>query len=248
VWDEPYDIEEIEERSTDEERVLVAVVPSVRDWEIIQAERWYRIPVKRAPDRVGVHYLAFYYTGAFDDPALRWQVAYYAAVEGYRLARRVELLPNEPDHPRARDEYYKVELGPLQRLPHPIPSRRLRRVTFIPTTLTRLLAATEINDLWDRETAKGRLWRALRESDIPARRDCVLREGSAVYRVDVAVEAPPRHLAIYCMDGPRPSGEGIPEHHWLISRGWEVLTFTAAQVMGDVDRCARTVRRWVEAG
>jgi hypothetical protein len=64
------------------------------------------------------------------------------------VTTRRQLLPDEADHPRANDCYYKLELGPLERLPRPIPSHRLRRITFIATTLDRLLNAQEINDLW----------------------------------------------------------------------------------------------------
>lgn len=244
MWDEPYDIEEIEERAGEDERVLVAVVPSVRDWDLVRSEGWYRIPVDRAPGRLSAHYLAFYHTRSFE-PELRWRVAYYAPVRGYRVARRVELLPHEPDHPRAAREYYRVELGPLQRLPNPIPSARLRRITFIPTTMARLLAAREVNDLWDRETAKDRLWRALRERHLAARRDYVLREAGAEYRLDVAVEAPPRHLAILCLDAGGAEGD-MPDEAWLIARGWALLTFTAGEVMTDPARCVRAVCRWVE--
>jgi hypothetical protein len=64
------------------------------------------------------------------------------------VVKRRELFPEEPWHPRAEDEYYRVELGPLQRLARPVVSRRLRRVTFIATTLGKLLNAQEINDLF----------------------------------------------------------------------------------------------------
>jgi len=159
VWDEPYDQESIERYSEHEERVLIVVVPRARDWERLQTEHWYRIPVKRAPSRVGVDYLAFYHTSVFAD--LRWTITYYAPVRRYRIVRRVDLLPDEETHPRAQDLYYKVEIGRLQRLSRPIVSRRLRRVTFIATTMSRLLRAREINDLWDRETPRERLQDAL---------------------------------------------------------------------------------------
>lgn len=134
---------ELSPRST--ERVLVAVVTHPRDWALIQREHWYRIPLAHAPQRLGAEYLAFYHTKAFED--LRWSIAYYAPVEGYRLATRRELLPAELTHPRAEALYYRIELGPLLALPRPILSPRLRRITFFYTTLDRLLAAREIRDL-----------------------------------------------------------------------------------------------------
>jgi hypothetical protein len=40
-----------------------------------------------------------------------------------------------------------MQLGPLQRLPRPIPSLRWRRITFILTTGERLVNAFEIGEL-----------------------------------------------------------------------------------------------------
>jgi hypothetical protein len=130
------------------DRVLVAIMNNRRDYAIACEEGWYRIPVARAPQRVGADYLAFYFTAAFPEDE-RHRVSVYAPIRAYRLATRAALLPDERDHPRAADLYFKVEIGSLQRLERPIPSHKLRRITFIPTTLERLLTAHEINDLWD---------------------------------------------------------------------------------------------------
>ena len=105
-------------------RVLVAVINNRRDFDIAREQGWYRIPVKRAPRRIGADYLALYQTAAFGDE--KWAVRYYAPIRRYRLLTRAELLPDEPAHPRAADRYYKIEIGPLRSLPHPIPSRRFR--------------------------------------------------------------------------------------------------------------------------
>ncbi len=168
-----------------QERVLVAVVPRLADWARVQAEGWYRLPYSRAPQRLAADYLAFYHPGCFAAP-LRWTVTYFAAVRRYRLLTRAELLPQEADHPRSGELYYKLELGPLEALPAPIPSARLRRVTFIATTLPHLLAAREINDLWARETQTQRLRRAYdgREQGTHALREqgaYALREQGAPY-------------------------------------------------------------------
>ncbi len=149
------------------QRVLVVIVNNRRDWELVRREGWYRIPLARAPRQVAADYLAFYQTAVFGDE--KWAVNYYAPVRRYRVVTRRELLPDEADHPRANERYFKVELGPVQPLPRPIPSRRLRRITFIPTTLERLLNAEEINDLWIGHTTEEHLWAAFQgqESDPP---------------------------------------------------------------------------------
>ena len=153
MWDETWELEAVERRHV--ASLLVAVVNRLRDWELVCSEHWYRIPLARAPRRIGADYLAFYHTKVF--PGLRWTITYYAPVERYSLVPRRALLPSEPNHPRSETLYWKIEIGPLVALPRPIPSHRLRRVTFIPTTLARLFQAQEINDLWVKETTGDRL-------------------------------------------------------------------------------------------
>jgi len=142
-WDDAprYQPQEPEDAS-----VLVAIVPSVADWETIRREGWYRIPVERAPQRMAYDYIAFYHPRAFHD--WRWSIRSYARIERYELRTRAELLPDQRDHPRADRLYYRLSLGPLQMLPKPIPSLGLRRISFIPTTLARLLRAEDVADLW----------------------------------------------------------------------------------------------------
>ena len=137
-------------------RVLVAVMNSTRDFEIARERGWYRIPLRRAPSQIGADYLAFYHTAAFVQE--KWTIRFYAPICGYHIVTRAELLPDEAQHPRAQERYFRIDIGPLEALPAPIPSRKLRRVTFISTTLARLLAAQEINDLWERDIAEEQLW------------------------------------------------------------------------------------------
>ena len=127
-------------------RVLVVVVTRPRDLAAARAEGWYRIPLDRAPRALAAEHLAFYQTAAFGDE--RWAVRYIAAVLRVGVATRAALLPDEAGHPRAAARYYRFALGPLRALPVPVPSRRLRRVTFIPTTFGQLLRARDVAELW----------------------------------------------------------------------------------------------------
>src|SRR5512136_1986790 len=88
----------------------------------------------------------YYLTKAFGADAL--SIRWYAQVRGHELGARRDLLPDEPDHPRADQRYYKLQLGKPVELPHPIPSRSLRRITFVLTNGKRLNEAWEINDLF----------------------------------------------------------------------------------------------------
>lgn len=143
----------------DDATVLVAVVPRPRDLALARDEGWYRVPLARVPPRFAADYLAFYQTGAFGPE--RWSVRWYAPVLRYRVATRLELLPAERNHPRAHERYYRVELGPLQALPLPVPAARLRRVVFIATNFGQLRRATDVRDLWcPREPPGDDLWGA----------------------------------------------------------------------------------------
>lgn len=166
-------------------RVLVVVVNNLRDWDIACTEGWYRIPLNRAPKRIGADYLAFYFTRAFGEEA--WAVRYAAPVSGIYVASRADLLPDEPDHPRAADLYYRVKIGPVEALPRPVPSQRLRRLAFLPTTMDRLLRAEEINDLWIREPLEERLWEVLREEGMEPEGSLEVREGRVTYLIPIAI-------------------------------------------------------------
>ena len=141
--------------------VLVAVVNNPRDLEIARLLGWYRIPLRTAPKVVAVDYLAFYQTGAFGDE--KWRIQFVAPVRGHELTTRAELLKTELDHPRAKEEYYKVQVGALEPLPQPILADSWRRITFLYTTGEYLLHATTVNDLVIQSDERLLLWHALRE-------------------------------------------------------------------------------------
>jgi hypothetical protein len=139
--------------------VLVALINNQRDLARAREEHWYRIPVSHAPRRaVGASWIAFYQTKAFDE---KWTVSYYAAALSWDAALRRDLLPDEPDHPHANDEYYRVTLGPLTRLSHPIPATSWRRITFILTHWAQIERAWDVSDLLEASALERGLWRAL---------------------------------------------------------------------------------------
>jgi hypothetical protein len=141
--------------------ILVAVMNNPRDLEIARLFGWYRIPLRSAPKVVAVDYLAFYQTGSFGPD--RWCIQFVAPVRGHELTTRRELLRDEPDHPHANREYYKIQLGPLFSLPRPIPAGTWRRITFLYTTGEYLLEAETVNDLVVHNEERQVLWQALRE-------------------------------------------------------------------------------------
>jgi hypothetical protein len=174
-----------------EDRVLVAYLPTTKDFEILIQEGWYRIPQQYAPKGIHAEYYAFYFGRDFGDR--KWAIHYYAEQRGYELVRRSDLFPNQPNHPRAGHLYYKISLGPLQMLDHPIVSLRWRRITFMHTTWDRFVEAREINDLLiEGGTYVDRIFATLRDKGVRVERNYSVKEDEPDYVVP---------LAVFCRDG-----------------------------------------------
>lgn len=141
--------------------VLVAVMTDPRDLEIARLFGWYRIPLRTSPKVIAVDYLAFYQTKAFEDK--KWRIDYIAPVLGHELTTRGELLQEDQDHPRSKEEYFKIQIGPLEQLPNSILADKWRRITFLYTTGEYLLSAETVNDLVVHSEERQVLWKALRE-------------------------------------------------------------------------------------
>jgi hypothetical protein len=169
-----------------EDRVLVTYVPQPQDFELICRERWYRIPQRFAPKGLFAEYFAFYFGRQFAEK--KWAIFHYAQNLGHELVYRRELFPEQSDHPRADQPYYKVQLGPLQDREFPIVSLRWRRITFIHTTWDRFMDAREINDLL---IVGGqyvdRLYATLKERGIQAEKNYHVSEQNTAYEIPLMV-------------------------------------------------------------
>lgn len=142
--------------------ILVGILPGRKDLEIARLLGWYRIPLRFAPKIVNVDVVAFYQASAFGRDHC-WRIESFAPVRGVELTTRKELLKDEPNHPRANEEYYKLELGTLQVLGRPILAGKWKRITFLYTTGELFYRAKTINDLVVRSEERQVLWRSLRE-------------------------------------------------------------------------------------
>jgi len=184
-----------------EDRVLVAVMNNRDDFERVRDAGWYRIPVKHAPSSTAESdYVAFYFTKAFGEE--RWAIHWYASLRGHELVRRRDLLPEQPDHPRANALYYKLQLGPLERLEPPIISLRWRRVTFIETTWDRFQMAQEVNELY--ASGADGLFVTLKDMGLLPEREFPLEEAGRAYVVDLAIPCRDGTLPIVLGDRPAP--------------------------------------------
>lgn len=211
--------------------VLVAVVNRPQDLRRAASDGWYRIPQRRAPRRIGADYLAFYQTGAFRAAGESHTITWFAPVRRYRLLTRAELLPAEADHPRAQDYYFRIDLGPLQRLDHPIPAARFRRVTFIHTTLERLLQAEDVTDLRRDDEPFEALWQALRSNRLRPLPNRLVGDWPA----DIALRARNGYVGIRYGDETDALRDGpAPEC-------WRLLRLTPGQVASDLTGCLRRI-------
>ncbi|MEN9564685.1 MAG: hypothetical protein RIR73_2929 [Chloroflexota bacterium] len=163
--------------------ILVCLLPAPRDMEIARLLGWYRIPLKSAPKVVSVDYLAFYQPASFGERS--GQVEYVAQVRGHELTTRGELLKDESDHPRAKEEYFKIQLGELEKLKEPIHTDKWKRLTFLYSTGEYLLNAKTLNDLVVEGEERNVLWKNLRER----------AENDQLYKVDLPeADIPPEVL------------------------------------------------------
>ncbi len=153
--------------------ILVAFLPTPRDLEIARLLGWYRIPLRTSPKVVAVDYLAFYQPASFGERGER--IEFVAPVRGHELTTRAELLRDESNHPRANEEYYKIQLGDLEKLNEPILADRWKRLTFLYSTGEYLLKAKTLNDLVVEGDERPLLWRSLRER----------AENEQLYKVDL---------------------------------------------------------------
>lgn len=210
--------------------ILVSLLKDKRDLEIARVLGWYRIPLKTAPKTVGVDWLAFYQTAKFG--ADKWAINYIAPVKGHELATRAQLLKTQPDHPRANEMYYKIQIGPLERLPRSIPSRKWRRLTFLYTTGEKLMAAEELNDLIVLSGEREQLWKALYERGLVAeKRYATQTEGE----LDLALLCALGNLGIMLDEG-----KALKER-----RDWRYLYFSEVALKSDLPAVLATIEQSV---
>lgn len=215
--------------------VLVAVLNNAEDLRRAAAEGWYRIPQRNAPPRVGADYLAFYQTGAFGEALEAQTITYYAATKRYQLVTRRDLLPSEANHPRADDFYYRIELGPMQRLATPVPSATMRRITFIHTTFARLTQATDAKELFipTQEDPFHRLWDALKANRLRPLKNRLVDD----HPVDITLRARGGSLGILCSEQP----PATTQERRPRSERWELLWLPTRHIESNLEECLRQI-------
>ncbi len=152
-----------------EDRVLVGVVNRKRDLDMVTGEKWYRIPQAQMKRGVNAEYIAFFLSKAFGER--NGGVHYFADCKGLELLHRRDLIPSEPNHPRANEAYYKVQLGTVRQKSPPVLNTSRRTIGFIYTTWDRFVKATKISELYSKEDYfVDRIYHALRNAGVQSER------------------------------------------------------------------------------
>lgn len=175
---------------------------------------------------------------------------YWAPITSIGEVRRIELLPDEPDHPRANEAYYRLGLGQLRQRHEPIFSRRRRRIVFIRSVWQKFVEALEINDLHHGSPLEDRLWAAFKQEGIEAERQWYEGAGETMYCLDFALFCPQRNIDVEC-DGdmwhsnPERAREDNRRNNFLEQRGWHVLRFNTAQLTSTLPDCLQDVKNTI---
>lgn len=225
-------------------RVLVGVLNTLRDLEILKMQGWYRIPLAFAPKQL-YDYVAFYQPAAFGGEGKR--IAHFGPVKKREIVKRIDLLPNEIDHPRAQNEYLKLTLEHLVTLPSPIRNIIPRRVTFGFTTLERLLHAHELLALFDIPRTEQIVAVALAQEGIPIRPEVTITGPRKRVRVDLVIDCQQGQIAIEC-DNRRAHQLQVQKlrdrqkDRWLRDRGWRVIRLSEQAITNRLDQCLARIR------
>ncbi|MBI4064616.1 MAG: DUF559 domain-containing protein [Elusimicrobia bacterium] len=233
--------------------VLIGVVKTRRDLEMILRERAYRMPVEAAPKRAP-RYIAFYQPSSVKEkgglikvhPAgFDGTIRYWAPIKEKTKLPRVAIVPDEPDHPKAQESYWLIKLGPIRKLPRPIANKRRMRVVFGFTTLQKLKNSREVKDLFDVPPLEEITEELLKDMRLPYRRQFIVRlSAKKRYRLDFALIRKRIAVAVEC-DGKK--SHGRPEQKIkdaqkdadLRNMGWSVVRLKEKQILTDLKSCRK---------
>lgn len=225
--------------------VLVGVLKDRRDRDLLLREHWYRIPVFYVPKRK-FRYLAFYQPAAFGWGGKRIQ--YYARVLRSRARKRRALLPSEPKHPKASEQYVQFRVGKIRALARPIRNVLPRRVSFGFTTLRRLLTAKNILQLYGVVPTEQIVGRELKRLGIPTVYQPTVSASHQRYRLDFAIFCRRGPIAVECDNAKAHAGWRQRERDrakdaFLRRHGWTVIRLVERDIVSHIGRCMMRVQR-----
>lgn len=225
--------------------VLVGVLKSEKDLRILLEEKWYRIPVRFFPSRKFV-YIAFYQPAIFGKNGKC--IKYFARVAGKETGKRIELLPGEPNHPRANEDYVKVSFKSVEALVVPTKNVIPRRVSFGFTDLQTLKSAKDILQLYGVPPTEQILEHRLNELGIKTVSQHTLSVAGKRYRLDIAVFCTNGNIAIECDNHKAHSSviqklKDKQKDANLKKLGWRVIRFSEPDILEHLDTSVARVQK-----
>ncbi|MEX2033476.1 MAG: DUF559 domain-containing protein [Candidatus Colwellbacteria bacterium] len=227
------------------ETVLVGVLKSRNDQRILLQEHWYRIPAAFLPKRK-FQYVAFYQPATFGRQGK--QIDYYAKVSRRRIRKRISLLPREKDHPRAKDNYLKLEFKEVKKLLRPVKNIIPRRVYFGFTTLQDLFSARNILELYHVPPTEEIVGRYLKSHGIKFQSEFPVSVNKKRFRLDFAIIHNGKHVAIEC-DNEKAHANKLQRRKdkikdaYLRRVGWQVIRLKERDVIENIDACTARVKQ-----
>ena len=232
--------------------MLIAILKFVEDLEILFKQGWYRIPVKTAPANLPEFlYLAFYQPRCFGKH--KWRIRYYGRIDSISITKRKDLLPDQLNHPRAEQDYYKIRLADLREMLPPLISSRGRRIVFIPTTIEKLIKAEEINHCFHNSPLEDKLWESMKNQDIRAERNVYVNsyQPHRKLQLDMVIPCKRGIIDVEC-DGdsyhlnPKSAQRDNARDNWLTSQGWKILRFSSEQINEKIQSTLYTINQTVD--
>lgn len=228
--------------------VLVGVLKSVNDRRILLKSGWYRIPIAFLPKRK-FRYLAFYQPAVFGKRGKR--IEYYARILRKKRTKRIRLLPKEKSHPRAHDDYLKIEFSWIKKLDRPIRNIIPRRVSFGFVSLKTLLSSKNILELYDVPPTEEIMRKGLNHLDVKTVQELGVSSGGRRYRIDLAVFCKNGRIAIECDNLKAHSSKAQRKKDklkdvFLKRRGWRVVRLKERDIIEKPDNCFARVKKLVE--
>ncbi len=217
--------------------VLVALINNREDYDRMQNECWYRIPVDSAPPIIregAARIIAFYPTAKLKEE--KWKIRFYGLIKDITEVSRKELFPDEaPGSSKIHKRYFRIELEALRELPQPIVSRRGHRINFLPTSERKFFNYTDVNFLFNGSRLEEKVFAMLNEGNIPAEREWVETVYKNTYILDFAIFCKDRKIDVECdgdfwHDKPDRVHYDKNRNNELESHGWSVLRFTQERI------------------
>jgi|GEM_PF-430128 len=225
--------------------VLVAVLKNKSDLEILLKKRWYRIPAAFLPKRT-FNYIAFYQPAIFG--RLGKRIEYYSRVIKRMKIKRIRLLPREIKHPGTYDDYLKVDLKKVRKLPRPIRNIIPRRVSFGFTTLKALLSSKNILELYGVLPIERIVEKQLKRSGVRVIKEFPVSKDGRRCRIDLAVLGKKRKFAIECDNykahrSKAQKAKDKIKDSFLRQNGWTVIRVKERDIIDRLGHCIRTITR-----